>query len=358
MHAVQLAPMPRRRARSLVLALVAMSSAACAQQGPPGVGIEAVAADVIFGVPAAVEAVPISSAPPPSFIPPVVTVPSSPTPNGPFGPPPLPPEPPVQACPVASINAFPEEPAFRNVPDGRLPDEGVFRWRTKGTTRSEETLLLPFPVLTIGEMSIREVARVDDTTFTWVMVTLDGAGNTVERTWQVRTAATTIGPGGLPVTVPGAEAVPTVGDPDRGLALAKVRYLDPDGNELSSFEPATPLLVMPLPVMVGEQFTSQAVDTTNFSTWAFANAEVQPAERVDACGQIIEGFAVTGTLTYTDSAGATQATNEGGYHLVVAPQLGGIIVLEGTSIGAEGGPGRDIVEHLGPRLRDLDEVAS
>ena len=89
---------------------------------------------------------------------------------------------------------------------------------------------------------------------------------------------------------------------------------------------------MPLPATPGQTFTAVAVDPTNFAELEY-DAKVGAITRVNACGQLIEGYAVSGTESFTSgdptnpgAASTTTAT----VSYVVAPQYGAIPVMDHT----------------------------
>jgi hypothetical protein len=96
---------------------------------------------------------------------------------------------------------------------------------------------------------------------------------------------------------------------------------DPKGNATSSFAPITGLLMLPLPVQQGLQFQSVAIDPSSGEEATF-RGQVLPRQDIDACGDIVEGWKVSGTQSFSNSA--TTRTED----LVVATQLGGLVISD------------------------------
>jgi hypothetical protein len=78
--------------------------------------------------------------------------------------------------------------------------------------------------------------------------------------------------------------------------------------------------VLPLPVVPGEQFASVAVDADTLQVASY-QAQVVSRDRIDACGEYVEGWRVRGTLTF---AGETPQQ----YDILVATQYGATVVSE------------------------------
>jgi hypothetical protein len=110
----------------------------------------------------------------------------------------------------------------------------------------------------------------------------------------------------------------------------------PKTGDPSTFAPATPLLVFPLPARVGEGFSSSAVDPATFESMSFSNATVENVQRVDACGDLVEGWGVKGSFQYVAPSGDASTFT---YGLVVVPQLGAILAKETIELPDENTPG-------------------
>lgn len=260
----------------------------------------------------------------------------------------------VSTCPDAALNAFPEEPAPLNVPADRLPVEGSYRWKKSGTSRPIAGLENLGPQLVSGfeERVIRnlKVLQVDKevvvagntvqeagTTYEYQMVLPDLAtGRLVGITYQVKTNGATAGED-FPIEEFGGEA--RTGDPERGVVLKKIEPLD--GSKTGVFEPVNGLQLLPLRVRPGETFTSAAVDPTTGQTMQIEGTVKLPV-RVDACGEILEGWQIESVLK-------TNNANPIKYTYVIAPQLGATFISQAFEVG-EGATKSSLTFSIGQKL--------
>lgn len=331
----------------IILVASAVLGSACARADAPGVAVAKLQSEIVFGVkekaelPQPAAAPNVTDAPvQPQFAAADVTIADLL----------LPPEEdlfvrpePVQAprpslrvastCPDAALNAFPEEPTPLNVPLDRLPLEGSYRWKKSGTSPPVAGLegLGPQPVSGFEERQIRNVkvlerneesvvagnvVQEEGMTFEYQMVVPDLAtGKLVGITYQVKTNGTTEG-----VDFPTEEVEGDVraGDPERGVVLKRIEPLD--GSKSGVFEPANGLQLLPLRVRPGEKFTSAAVDPSTGQTMQIEGTVKMPA-RVDACGEILEGWQI-------DSVLKTNNANPVKYSYVIAPQFGATFISQ------------------------------
>jgi hypothetical protein len=132
----------------------------------------------------------------------------------------------------------------------------------------------------------------------------------------------------VPGTQPALPKVPipgnvSVGDPERGISLMKLQRVDAAGNSSElSFSPA--VLYLPLEIVPGEEFNSVGIDPRTGSVLQ-NQAKVLTRARVDACGEVVDGWAVQATQTFS---GAGQTAPPRSYRYIIAPQFGGIIISE------------------------------
>jgi hypothetical protein len=355
-----------RRSRPLAVAgLAALLLAGCVKQDAPGVGVQKLAADIVFGVKPAVDT------PPPNLEPgqagpgdATTYVPepgagssfdAGPAAGGDFSGPnaprarlprvtPL--NPPRTTCPPAVLTAFPAKEAGQTV-EG-LPPEGQYRWKRTGTQTVANLPGVKLPVSGFEQRLVRNVTKVSDTEYTFETVQPElGTNITTISTFKVKTAAVSktvtppveppdpnhvTVPVPLPVNVPGTQPplpkppVPetaSVGDPERGISLMKIQRVDAAGNSSElTFSPA--VLYLPLEVVPGEEWNAVGIDPRTGSVLQ-NQAKVVKRERVDACGDIVDGWAVESTQTFS---GAGQTAPPRTYRYIIAPQLGGIIISE------------------------------
>ena len=356
-----------RRSRVAVTGLAALLLAGCVQQGPPGVGVQKLAADIVFGVK------PATDTPPPNLEPgqagpgdATTYVPdtggggassfdagatgggnfSGPTGVRPRLPRVTPLNPPKSTCPPAALTAFPAKEAGQTV-EG-VPAEGQYRWKRTGTQTLATLPGVKLPVSGFEQRLVRNVVKVSDTEYTFETVQPElGTNITTISTFKVKTGAVSktvtppvappdlthpTAPVPLPVTPPGTgptlpkAPVPgsvSAGDPERGISLMKLQRVDAAGNSSElTFTPG--VLYLPLEVVPGEEFNAVGIDPRTGSVLQ-NQAKVVKRERVDACGDVVDGWAVESTQTFS---GTGQTAPPRTYRYIVAPQLGGLIISE------------------------------
>jgi len=348
-----------------VAGLAAALLAGCVKQGPPGVGMQKVAADIVFGLkpgaplPPNLEPGQVGPGEPTTYVP----GPASAAGGAGAGAPdeadfdsgpggsrrvrfvtPL--NPARTPCPPAALTAFPAKEAGLTV-DG-LPAVGQYRWKRTGTQTLANLPGVKLPVAGFEQRLVRNVVRVSDTEYTFETVQPElGSDVTTISTFKVKTGAvsTTVTPPveppdpnhpprsvPLPVQVPGTQpALPkapvpqtlSVGDPERGISLVRLQRVDAAGNSSEvDFSPG--VLYLPLAIVPGEEWNAVGVDPRTGSVLQH-QAKVVKRQRVDACGDMVDGWAVEATQTFS---GGGQTSPPRTYRYIVAPQLGGIIISE------------------------------
>jgi hypothetical protein len=316
-----------------VAALVAIASlAACSGGGGNGVGVKNLESDVVFGAaePAKLAPEGVTDAEatgfdelPDQFFEPVHKAPR----------PTYAQRASVEECPQAALEEFPDKPAPLWGPEEKKepPREGLYRWQRSGSLKSAETAGVNFQVRGFERRLLRNVEVVattetpeggNDITFTYEVVQPEISGsNVLVTTYQVKSV-------GEPPTrsvfnpTRGQDEI-TAGEPERGMVIKKIEVLDKDGNQVSTFEPATGLLLIPYRVRPGEVWQSVAVDPKTGQRLQL-DGTVLDRGRVDACGDLIEGWQVQSTISSTSDSGATTRQ----YDYLVAPQYGSILLNE------------------------------
>lgn len=315
---------PRHRGPAALTLLLAVTTAACVRPDQPKVAVTKVEASLVFGVkpppqpvaPALPQQAPATVEAPPPGAPPL------PFPDLAFRPLPPTSAPARSECPPAPPTAVADEPADIRI--GGDPRVGRYRWKREGALSGFERRI------------VRNVRPEGDKAYTFETVQPTVGRSTVTvKTFRVKTDPVTQGanPGGV---MPPSR----VGEPDRGVSLVRAHELDANGNPVATFEPPSPLLLLPLPVVQGEHYESVAVDPRSGQTMVL-DVTVQRRQRIDACGDVVDGWLVDGKLTDTAAgAGAMEVA------YIVATQFGGVLIQERFKTG-EGDEGVDITFTLG-----------
>jgi hypothetical protein len=296
--------LPKKFAITLV-ALSAFGATACVHQDAPGVGLVKFDSSAVFGIePADKPVVPDFEAP---------LVADFQIPDTPFKPNIAAPEGP---CPAAKLTAFPKTSATVRVES--QPPEGVYKWKRdlvqiKDATADPVKLInLPFA---LEGRAVRRVTKVGDHQFSFEMLAPDPfvPGNTIITGFEVNTnpalvaernvASRTIGV----VNIPGTSV--RVADPSDapGIFITGIDVQNEKGLRVSSFNPVQPMLIIPLEggiIRSGQTFRSVGIDELTGA--AITNdGVVGRTSRIDACGEIVEGYAVTLHQTLSDDIQAT-----------------------------------------------------
>lgn len=340
---------PSGKCLSLVLAASALL-VGCVKPAEPGVAVKTLQADIVFGV------APPGDATPPSVAPTIVEIEEGPLPETTARPRrPVAPRAPALSCPDALETAFPEQPAGTDVTTG--PEVGKYRWKIGGATNVDGNRL---PLGGFVTRRIRNVSSVTSSpnrlsdppnetvtrTFTYDLVDDGPGGGTVVSTYEVRS-----NPSQQTITSPAGTL--QVGEPQRGVSLAKVTMYDASGKATGAFTPTPAVTILPLQVAAGSPFTSVGVDTTTGSTLVH-QATVGQRVPVDACGEMIDGWQVSAQQVFTNAAGQTVAVS---YTYTVATQLGGMLIYEksGPPANAPNAGSANVVELTIGQLRPTAE---
>jgi hypothetical protein len=139
---------------------------------------------------------------------------------------------------------------------------------------------------------------------------------TVVKRWKVRVNAVSISERAGNV---GSSVI--TGDPERGISLLSLTTKDGAGK-VRTYGYATGLLLLPLDVIAGEQFTGSASDPAT-GTGDVVVGTITDTQRVDACGAYIDGWHVRGTEAISAPENQTPATQDVEY--AFATQFGGIM---------------------------------
>jgi hypothetical protein len=342
------------RRGALVLALLVVLSGC----GPVsfGVGMQKILSDILFGQPKP-RPTPVQSPEtplPPIFLPPApLSLPANPCPSAPLGTP---------AQKEAEVNV--DNP----------PQNGVYRWM--GTyKRSASSAVFHYGVVSsefenrlieqstnLGDYPATPLQGQPDHHFQFTTVQPDPyvAGDTEVITFTEQTYS--------PVNY-NAALLQNNFDPNGGIDITDIKRLDPKGRIIEEFAPVkngtngngVGVLIFALPLPAGNsgntglpapdapsstEFSWEYASTDPVSQWTIriAASEANKRVRVDACGQIVEGWPVSANVLITKNDPATgvpyAAPLAQTWNFVIAPQYGGIIVQE--SISGDAGNGATI----------------
>lgn len=340
--------------RMLASALgAALVCAACAHQAPPTVRVDALQSNIVFGLkPTSPAGVTPGQSTSPQFTTPLQQEPPITIDFGYNNPGLLPSLPglytntplPAGKCPTAALDAFPDQTAPIN--STNKPSVGEYLWQLGGDQAQGISIV---PVDGFEERLIRRVTPIPtiatdapgsvDYTFQELQP-YDTKGDILETTYQVRTDNN----GQVYYQAPAGTTTAYVTSSDAGLSLKSEDILSPTGGITPLFDPALPLLLMPLPIEPGAQFESTAADPATGEVVVVQATALRRA-RVDACGTIVEGWEVIGTeevvqppaigpgLTselpdLLDPTLTTQIDD------IYSPQLGNIAIAEHTLTGS------------------------
>lgn len=317
----------------LGLVVLALFTTACVSEGDPGVQVTKVEADLVFGVKEPEPPAPPANTTVDAELPPSAFEPADLADFGDFPSfdafPPIgaPPTAAVGECPAAPPTAVAERAAEVNI--NGFAAEGLYRWQRDGTQKPAGSgpEVAGTKIDTFERRILRNIKKESPTVHTYETVQPDISGkNVVITTFRVRTDALNRDSTGAGLPVAG----PRAGEPDRGVAITRIETQDAQGNTSSEFNPSTPVLILPLPVSTNEEYQSVGVDPVSGQTLVH-KAKVLARERVDACGEVVDGWAVEAEQTSSDQDAPIVR-----YRYLVAPQYGGMIISEKLNYAAGG----------------------
>lgn len=306
---------PRRKFLTpLALLLMMLLLPACFGAARRGVGVKSLAADLVFGIPALEE-----PAAPPDTVPSDVPVRDlGDVPKNTNLKRPISSAPPASACGEPEVNEVAAQ-----APDiaREQPKAGLYRWVQSGF----QTYPPPIGKLPVPKFANRTVENVKplpakgDFQFTTTQIEL-GTSVAVAQTFQV------INSRPAPPNPPQGAGQNIVRDQGslNGIFLTQIVRETSDGKT-TTFNPNPPVLYLPQPVVVGQSFTSQASDPTQF--WTLTHTiNVRGRERYNACGDLVDSWFVDGSQTFASSDENQNGTSD--YNYGIGTQMGGIIVFE------------------------------
>jgi hypothetical protein len=297
-------PSVRRRALMGVCAFSILAGACGGNAAESGVNVKTVVTDLAFGIPES-----------PKPAPPANT---GGTPTDPLGvvdqggdpeATPRPPIVPIDPCPEAPPNLFPE-PAPAEL--SGAPAEGTYRWRIEGTQVVTGVGKIRMPGFTDRIVSDSEVVNGAQRFTVEERDLVFGSQYNVRTTYEYRR-------GGVDESEQGVNVDRT------GLYLVKVERIhrsNPDSN--TEFNPSPPVLVIPTPVRIGDSVSSTGVDPVSFEVLQ-QEGDIVKRIRVDACGKPQDAFWVEGFRSFVAADGRTTRAK---YHYGIATVMGGLPIVE------------------------------
>ncbi len=216
----------------------------------------------------------------------------------------------VGVCPQAKLADFPKKPATVTV--AGTPTPGVYPWKRvevvqQNTANTPARTQRPFA---LESRAIRRVERQNDHQFVFEMLAPDpsASGNTVITSFLVNTNPTLLVERSVPGRTVGVVPVGTqdvrIGNPDDlgGIFISRIETQNEKGERVSVFAPLEPITVVPLDggvVRSGQVFRSLGIDPTS-QTVLLNDGLVTRTTRIDACGEVVEGYSVALKQTFSN----------------------------------------------------------
>lgn len=314
-----------------VLALLVIGLAsACGNGSNPGVTVTNAQSDVVFGNKPAATAAPQAGGG--SFTP---SVPGTPVfdsgPDSPpldFGPPDRFPDP--DPGPVRTT-VCPGPPLFATAPKAATtavqgqPKEGFHLWQLitsedlGNNIKKQTAKYTNYEVRNVSEISSTPNPQGSPTTvFTYDIISPIGKGSTVTTTIQVKQNAP-----GTNVSTSNIGNPRRVSEPDAGVAIKEQVEKDASGEVVGSFKPVTPVLILPLPIVGGADFTGTGTDPTTGGNMT-VSGEVKGPQRITGCTSYVQGYAVEATVTSSGTRSQKEATVTEVF--TIETQSGGLLI--------------------------------
>jgi len=327
-------PSRANRVPRAVLALLALGLAsACGNGSNPGVTVTNAQSDVVFGNK------------PPATAPPVggngggrgftPSVPGSPVLDFDDSPPltfgPNEPRSRDNTFQPARTTVCPGPPLFATAPKAATtsvegqPKEGYHLWQL--ITSEDLGNNIKKQTAKYTNYQVRNVSKVTSTpnpqgspttVFTYDIIAPIGKGGIITTTIQVKQNAPSTN-----VTTGNVGNPRRVSEPDAGVAIKKQVEKDAEGKVVGSFTPATAVLILPLPIAGGAEFTGTGTDPTT-GGFMTVRGVVKGPQRITGCTTYVQGYAVEATVT---SSGATgQAEDVVTEVFTIETQSGGLLI--------------------------------
>jgi hypothetical protein len=356
--------LPRSRHSFAVACLVVLTlgASACVKQNAPGVGLVKFDSSAVFGIPTKTETPIPGFEPPDNF--------SDFNVGGFVGTPVTAKAPDLGPCPPAKLTAFPKTTATPNVVG--MPAEGIYKWKRDLFVTQDLTQDPPVRArlgLLLQSRAIRRVQRQSDHQFSFEMVQTEATHPdlTVVTQFRVNTNpeiiaeqdTRNVNTGDVPVDgvpqvsrdVPGTIGVVDVPYENArvtnpadapGVFILGIETRTKDDVLQSSFTPVQPMLILPLDggiIRSGQTFRSVGISQSDQSVLV-NDGTVGRTNRIDACGEIAEGYQVTLKQTLSTDvqdgasplqAASNQQTREQTF--TFATQLGALPIADSIAVG-------------------------
>lgn len=298
-------PLPLKTA-AILIAVTGLMSSACVKAKPPGVGLVKVDTNAVFGIDKKSET-PAGFAPevdlgssaseiPLADLPTFNLVSRGPDKTNLSN----------EKCPIADTRkVFPKESATVTVRG--LPAEGAYQWKKDllvSKTQVNGKAVVRAVQAQLETRLLRRVQRTsgNDHQFTFETIAPSLSGSTFDVTSftvntnpalvvKQRVESRTVGV----VPVEGADVVVPPPNDAPGIFINKIETQDAKGVRVGGFTPLRPMLILPLEegiVHPGGTFSSLGIDASSGDV-LYNSGLVNATSRIDACGEVVEGFTVT-----------------------------------------------------------------
>ena len=336
---MSLSPRSRVSRGALLAVLGSLALSACNTKATPGLAVQGKEVDVNFGL----ATKPLERTSPQ----PTQGYPQAPVTQGYTALPPIAPAidipghisaPPitVETCPGALETAVVRDKATTQIPTGVRPAPAAQTWVITGK-QGDKPLKRAFEQRQLADVTESTLPHPDNQgeQYSFTLTEPEADGGYAKTTYQVKTLEVlnqgqdvTLFPeehppvGPQPPTQPPMLHQENVGPTERGLAITQIQHFDSQGAENTSarFAPPQGLLVLPLPVTIGMKFISRIPDPLTQKLWVYT-AQVVGSSTIDACGELVQGYMVKGTLSINGGA-------ETPYDLTFATQYGATPIAE------------------------------
>lgn len=300
----------RAKRHRLAVAVFLVVLPACLE-GRAGVGLKPLTADIVFGIPPPQQPV---TAPDTIIRPGPVSVTGDD-----FGDIPIPLGPAAKPCNAARFN---EVQKSADVALEGLPKEGLYRWKNRGDYNWGPPLGR-LPIVEFGDRTIVDVRKLATSPqdFAYTLKQRETLGNTrYESTFEVITSRPN------PPTIQNQKYYETTSQNSlNGIYLTRFVVIE-EGGARSEATYNPPVMYLPLPVPTGVTFSTTTSDPNPNSLSSFTHTgKVIERRRYDACGELVEGWFIDGSQTYSFRDDEPVTRN---YDYTIATQYGGILIFE------------------------------